>query len=164
MLQRRPSSFGFTLIELLIVLGVFAVLAVMIAPALTPTVASRDLETSAATATDALRRAQANVMTGRDFTRWGVHFQADRFVLFSGAAYSAGNADNIVTVLSGEVRVTAVSLSPGGACAVATGIGNCDVHFAMTEGMPTEPGTVTMTSANETRTITVNAAGMTAFQ
>jgi len=157
---------GFTLIELIIVLAVFFVLAVMIAPMLVPTLISRDLEASAALATDALRQAQGNIMTGRNFTRWGVHFQADRFVLFSGATYSAGATDNVTTMLNGRVRVSAVTLS-GGSCTVATGVGNCDVHFAQTEGVPTENGTVTFVNdglGSETRTVTVNAAGMTDYQ
>jgi type II secretory pathway pseudopilin PulG len=160
------------LIELLIVLGVFFVLATMIAPTLPSTLVSKDLEASAATATDALRQAQGNVMTGRGPVggpplRWGVHFQNDRFVLFSGATYVPAATDNVVTLLNGRVRVSGVTLSPGGACTLPAGVGNCDVHFAQTEGTPTESGTITFVNSGvstETKTVTVNAAGMTNFQ
>jgi type II secretory pathway pseudopilin PulG len=171
MLQRarrplRTAAFGFTVIELIIVMAVFFVLAVTVAPTFVPTLASRDLETSAALATDALRQAQGNVMTGRDYKRWGVHFQADRFVLFSGATYNAGATDNVVKVLTDRIRISTVTLS-GGSCTVATGVGNCDVHFAQTEGTPTEAGTITLVNSgntSETKTVTVGVAGMTDFQ
>jgi prepilin-type N-terminal cleavage/methylation domain-containing protein len=160
---RSRRSGGFTLVEILIVIAVFSVLVALVAPVMPKSLTTNDLESSAASATDALRQAQGNVLTGREYRRWGVHFQADRFVLFGGAAYDSGAADNVVTVLSGQVRISAVAL--GGTCDVARGAGDCDVHYAQIEGVPTEAGTVTFTDAyGGTKTVTVGIAGMTSFE
>jgi prepilin-type N-terminal cleavage/methylation domain-containing protein len=152
---------GFTLVEIMTVVAMMAALAVMVVPVLSDSLARGDARSFAMQAVDSLREAQSSTMSGRLNARYGVHFQADRFVLFQGATYSAGDADNLVHALSGNATITAVTLSPGGACTVATGTGNCDIHFARVKGQPTESGTVTFTDlTGATRTVSINEVGL----
>jgi prepilin-type N-terminal cleavage/methylation domain-containing protein len=159
---------GFTVIELLIVIAAVGIMAATITPMLGSSVPAGDLDASAQLATDALRRAQAAVMSGRQnnvgaASRWGVHFEGGQVVVFSGATYGPAGVDNQAVVFNQEVRVTSVSL--GGSCSLPAGTGDCDVHFAKVNGEPTESGAVTLTSsAGGTKTVTVNAAGLTDFQ
>jgi prepilin-type N-terminal cleavage/methylation domain-containing protein len=152
---------GFTLIEAIIVIAMMVIIAVMAAPFLSDVLVRRDAELFAAEASDALREAQSSAMSGRNNARWGVHFEETKFVLFDGGAYNSADPDNIVHALSGQVAITAVTLSPGGACTIATGSGNCDVHFANRRGTPTETGSIVFTGADGTaRTVTLNGQGM----
>jgi len=151
---------GFTLVEIIIAVAVLAILAIVIAPYLTGQLPQKDAETYALEAGDALQEARSSVMSGQGNARYGVHFEAGKFVLFQGAAYSSTDANDVVHQLPGFAAVTAVSLSPGGACAVASGAGNCDVHFASHFGTPTETGTVTLSGGGAVKTVTVGAAGM----
>jgi hypothetical protein len=121
----------------------------------------KDAQIFSLEAVDALREAQSSVMSGRNNARWGVHFEGASFALFKGAAYNAADPENVVHALSGQVSVTAVTLSPGGACTLPAGAGNCDVHFASRRGVPTETGSIVFTAADGTvRTVTLNAQGM----
>ncbi len=155
------SRRGFTVLEVMVVVAMIGAVALLAAPFLSSSLSSNDAAQSARVAADALREAQAAVMSGKGAARYGVHFEGTTFVLFQGAAYSPSDANNAVHRLTGLVTVSAVALSPGGACALPAGTGNCDVHFATRRGTPTESGTVTFTGAGgETRTVTINAAGM----
>lgn len=152
---------GFTMIEALVVIALMGTMSVMATAMLSSATARTDGTRWAAEAVSALRDAQAAAMSGRGNARFGVHFEAARFVVFQGASYNPADSSNLVHELSGSVAVTAVSLSPGGSCALPAGTGNCDVHFASRKGVPVEVGTIAFTGADGVvRTVTVNAAGM----
>lgn len=156
---RSPK--GFTLLEALVVIAMMGAIALMTAPFLASSPARKDLELMAAEAVDALREAQSSAMSGRNNARYGVHFEAAKLVIFQGATYAPADPNNLARTFPGTVTITAVTLSPGGACTVSTGGGNCDVHFATHRGTPTESGTVTFTdSAGNVKTVTVNVQGM----
>jgi len=151
---------GFTIIEILIVVSVTVVLAAVAAPLLTNALSRGDARSYALQAVDALREAQSSTMSGRANARYGVHFEQTKFVLFQGAVYSSSDANNLVTSFSGRATISAVNLS-GGACTVATGIGNCDLHFARVRGTPTETGSIVFADlTGQTRTVTINATGL----
>lgn len=152
---------GFTIVELVIVVAILGIVSLLSLPLLAGDPTRKDVSLYAGEAMDAIREAQFSAMSGKNNARFGVHFETTQFVFFQGAAYSSSDANNVVHALPGRVTVTAVSLSPGGACTVATGTGNCDLHFASRKGIPTETGTITLSGDDGTaRTISINAAGM----
>jgi len=156
----HPRS-GLTLVELLIVLGISGFLATLVSPLMFGSIGRNRLNIASAEAVDALREAQFTVMSGYAPARYGVHFEAGKFVYFRGTTYSAGDANNVEHQLADGVTTTSVALSPGGACAVATGVGNCDVHFASVDGSPTESGSVVFRGPDGTMaTVVLNTVGM----
>ena len=158
------SSQGFTLIELVLVVAIFAILAFTVAPYLSDSLDRRDIDLMTSQMTDALHEAQATVMSGKDNSRFGVHFESTKFVFFEGSTYSAADANNVVHTFSGRVSISAISLSPGGSCTVAVGVGNCDVHFRNHYGSPVETGSVTViNNAGQTKTVSINAIGVIAI-
>ncbi|MBI4458023.1 prepilin-type N-terminal cleavage/methylation domain-containing protein [Candidatus Uhrbacteria bacterium] len=160
-MHRAGQRRGFTIIELMIIVAIMAIMAVMAAPYTAGTLASASLSTNADLASDALREAQSSATSRKSGGKFGVHFEATKFVFFEGAAYSGADPDNAVHSFTGEVTISAVTFSPGGACTVATGSGNCDIHFANHRGTPTETGSVVFSSVDgPTKTVSINAAGM----
>jgi prepilin-type N-terminal cleavage/methylation domain-containing protein len=152
---------GFTVIEIVIVIALIGIVTAVSAPFLSDALTRKDLDSYAAEAMDGLREAQSSVMSGRNNARFGVHFEAAKFVFFQGAAYNPVDTDNVIHALAGDATITSVTLSPGGACVVATGSGNCDVHYINHRGTPTESGTIVFTGdGGQLKTVTVGAAGM----
>lgn len=144
-------TFGFTFIELLVVLGILAVITIVAAPFLASSVSRNNLQTSAWTLVDDLRRAQAQSMAAHTNSAWGVHLQTDRQVFFRGATYNVSDPDNIVTILPATITISGFTLNGGGS----------DIRFSKVRGDTSDYGTITLqdSSSNETITITVNAAG-----
>ncbi|HTK04552.1 MAG TPA: prepilin-type N-terminal cleavage/methylation domain-containing protein [Candidatus Eisenbacteria bacterium] len=152
---------GFTIIELLTVIAMVGVVVAMAVPFLSSDLTRNDARNFSSDATDALREAQASVMSGRNGARFGVHFEATKFVVFQGATYASNDANNVVHSFSALVSVTAVTLAPGGSCTLPAGTGNCDIHFSNHKGTPTETGAVVFSGVGgETATVTINDAGM----
>lgn len=156
----RRTVRGFTLIEGLVVIAILLISVLILAPILSDSVVKKDVQSASDQGVDALREAQSNVMTGKNNLAYGVHFEATKLVVFQGHTYSSGASTNVTTSLSGRLSITSVTLT-GGACTVATGVGNCEVHFAVRRGIPTETGTIVFSDGGTiTKTVTINAAGM----
>jgi hypothetical protein len=100
-----------------------------------------------------LAEARALTISAKGGTVYGVHFESQKEVLFSGAAYPAGNPSNRVRPVHDDVRISSILLSGGGS----------DVVFNKFTGATSQSGTLTLTSvrdAAETKTITITATGV----
>jgi len=158
---RSERQAGFTVIELMTVVAMIGFVALIAIPFVSSEPTKTYVRNAGLEASDAVREAQAAVMSGKNNAKFGVHFEGTKFVLFEGSTYSAADPNNVVHTPSAHVTITSVALSPGGACTLPAGTGNCDIHFANHKGTPTESGTVVITGDDgNIRTLTVNAAGM----
>lgn len=152
---------GFTLVELMMVIAMIAIIGLLAVPFLASEPTKAYVRNTGLEAMDAMREAQASTMSGKNNARYGVHFEGTKYVLFQGATYVSSDANNVSHALASHITITAVTLSPGGACTLPAGSGNCDVHFASRKGTPTETGSVVFTADDgETKTLSINAVGM----
>ena len=78
---------GFTLIELLIVVALAVLLAALAFPALQSFRANADLNATQDTVLAALRSAHSRTLASEGLAVHGVHFDADRVVIFQGTTY-----------------------------------------------------------------------------
>lgn len=142
---------GFTLVEVLVVVAMMGILALLSAPILSSNT-QRDLLRDAATrVADLLNEARSSATAGRNASPYGVHFETTQAVLFEGATYVPAHPDNLTYAFEGDAAIQTVTITGGGS----------DIHFADHRGIPTESGTIVLADgAGNTRTITVNAAGM----
>ena len=147
----RSRFAGVTVLELVLVVALIGIMSVLATPFLSNSVSSRSLDLFSAQAVDALREAQFSAMNGKGAGRFGVHFETDRFVFFTGTVYSGSDPDNLEHPLDNGIAIDSISLSGGGA----------DVHFASHRGVPMEYGTIIFSDgAGQIKTVTVGAAGM----
>jgi len=140
--------------EVLIVIAIIAAVAVMTMPILSSSMSRNELDVAVEGAVDALEEARSSALNGKDSGRFGVHFEVDKYVLFGGASYVEGDADNFIHQLPGLVSITSISISGGGA----------DILFSSVSGVPDQTGSIEFTdSSGEIKTVTVNAAGTVDF-
>jgi Tfp pilus assembly protein FimT len=105
-----------------------------------------DLDITAQSVAGMVRRAESYARGVQGDSVWGVEFQTGSIVLFKGTSFASRSAgfDETLT-LPGSV----------------TPSGLTELTFAKLSGAPNTTGSLTLTStANATRTITVNAEGM----
>jgi len=139
---------GLTFIEVILVIALFGFVFSVTAPFTGQTTGLRKVTAASELVIDALRQSQFSAMHGRSPQRFGVHFEADRFVMFRGATYSAADPDNDIHLLDSDVEL-AWSLSGGVQ----------DTLFDNHRGLPSVTGTITITGSGYSRTIGVGAEG-----
>lgn len=141
---------GVTLTETLLVIALIAILAVLASTYYQAFLVSNQLDNAASDVLDTLRRAQANSMNKESNTTWGVHFETNKFVLFSGASYNAVDPNNEINNLPVTVTITTITLTGGGS----------DAIFNKVKGTTANSGSITLQNTiNETATISISAVG-----
>lgn len=139
---------GLTFIEVILVIALFGFVFSVVAPFTGQTTGQRKVTAASELVIDSLRQSQFSAMHGRSPQRFGVRFEADRFVMFQGASYSPSDPDNAVHQLDSDVEL-AWSLDGGVQ----------EVLFENHRGLPSVTGTVTVSASGFSRTVGVGAEG-----
>ena len=147
---------GFTLIEVLIVIGVMALLVGLSSLSLVSFGKGSELDSARTSVVQALRESQSNSLANLGNNPWGVHFEANKVVIFqdTGSGYNPGDSVNNRTKVMPKGVTISWSLTGG----------TDYLMFDKGLGTTLNNGTVTITStANTTATVTINKEGMIDF-
>lgn len=144
MKQARTSS-GFTLIEVLLSVSIITILVGASMPVYQSFLTRTDLDITAEAIAGALRRAQTYSRGMNYDQQWGVEVQTGVVTLFRGSSFAGRNT------AFDETTVIPPSISRSGLT---------EVLFAKLTGAPNTTGNITLTTTNDTRTVSINAEGM----
>ena len=137
---------GFTLVEMLLSVSIITLLVGLSVPVYATFVGRNDLDVTRQGLVEALRRAQTYARAVDGDSTWGVAILSSQAVLFKGASYATRDAafDEIIP-MGGNVTNT------GG-----------EIVFSKLSGTPNASAstTLTQTTTNDSRTVTINAKGM----
>ena len=103
---------GFTLLEVAMAVALLAVVAAFGISSFFNFRNSTDIESTSRNIADVLRRAQANAVSGEDFTMWGVRFDnvsTPFYQLFSGPSWGSGTKKDYFSLSSGIEYTTPLS-------------------------------------------------------
>ena len=100
----------------------------------------------------ALDKARNKTLASVASSSYGVHFQSDRVVIFKGIVYSVNDANNEVITLTTPSSISNVTL---GGVSGSSG----DVYFNRIYGTPNTTGTVTVSTGNYSKVITISNTG-----
>jgi len=146
------KDFGFTIIELLIVIAIIAILIVISAFAFPFFQKESDLVNSTEEIINTLRLAQNKTLASEAASKYGVHFENSKIVLFKGASYNPLAPDNETHNLSSKVEIYEVDLTGGGS----------EVIFERIVGATNQPGKISLRLKDDltkTKTITIQSSG-----
>ena len=144
MLKKR----GFTLPELLLSVAIIGALAGLSLPVYRSLMMKNDLDIAANTVAISLRRAQVLSQAVDGDITWGVKTQSGSIVVFKGASYASRDS------MYDESFDIPTSISPSG---------TTEYIFSKFTGLPEVTGTVTLTTENDTRTVTINTKGAVSY-
>src|SRR3989338_3035411 len=148
---------GFTLVEIIIAIGIMVLLASVIVSGFLNFRKESLLNSSAELVVSSLLGARAKTLSSEGGYQYGVHLQNDRVVLFRGALYSAGDPNNVETVLPSAVEISAITLAGGGT----------DLVFARLTGATSQYGSMTVRVKSDvarTRAVSITATGIVSVQ
>jgi prepilin-type N-terminal cleavage/methylation domain-containing protein len=137
---------GFTLIEILLSIALLAIIFAISAPIYQSFQNRNDLNMTADTIVQSLRRAQILSQSSAGDTSSGVKIQAPSIIVFRGTSFATRDSS------LDEVFPLPASITPSGIN---------EVVFSVTFGQPSVTGNINLNSnINESKTITINAKGM----
>ncbi len=137
----------------MVVLAVLLVLAGISLGSLINTNDKQALDKSTLAVTALLEQARGSTLASKNDSEYGVHFDADKAVMFKGTTYSSSNSSNISAPINYRVQISGVSLSGGGN----------EVIFQRLTGGTIYTGTITLSlvaSSTQTKTITIYGTGV----
>lgn len=145
----RIQAAGFTLVEILVVIGMLAFIGTLTFQVLGRFRSASELDSGVRQVIALLRTAQSKTLAAESDTRFGVHFERDRAILFRGASYTPTSTANETVLLPRSLVIDPITLSGGGA----------DVLFDRLTGRTAHQGNVTIRTDSASRVVTIEASG-----
>lgn len=144
---------GFTLIEILVVVAILGILLTIATPAFSKFRQRSILNVETEEIISIVNQARIFTMSSRGDKQYGVHFDADKVVLFEGGTYTVGASSNKQHIFSPVVTLSPIVISGGG----------FNIVFERLTGATTQNGTTTLFVVGDTQassTIVVSPSGL----
>lgn len=135
---------GFNFIELILVVALISILGGLLSPFFSRFLFQSSLENATDRVVKTLRKASNYAVTGKQGTKWGVHYEAGKLILFKGNSYGEDHSFDEELDLPSTLIVSGWS----------------DVTFSKGKGRPSGTLTITLTLSNQSKTVILNEEGM----
>ncbi|PIR58157.1 MAG: hypothetical protein COU71_00185 [Parcubacteria group bacterium CG10_big_fil_rev_8_21_14_0_10_38_31] len=143
---------GFTLIEFIIAISIVLVLATLAIISFSSFRNNQALSNSFSGVISIINEAKIDTISSKDGSSYGVHFEADRVVLFKGVTFSEPNPDNKEFEFSPLVEISLITLNGGGS----------DMAFKRLTGKTDQYGSLILrvkSDISKTKTINITPSG-----
>ncbi len=144
---------GFTALEFIIVLALVFILVSVVTVSFSKSRESQFLKTAVADSLSAIDKARGETLSSLNSSEYGVHFQSDKVIIFKGKVFSSGDSSNETISITSPVSISNVTL--GGVSGTSG-----EFYFNRLSGAPSASGSVTMTTTNFSKIITISATGI----
>ena len=144
---------GITVLELLVVLAVLGIIFSIILPQFSKMRENQVLKSGVQDILSSLSKARSQTLASLNSLNYGVHFEADKIIIFTGTGFTGGAAGNEIINIITPATISNVALGAG---SPASG----DVFFNRLSGSPNTNGTVTISTTNYSKIITIWATGV----
>lgn len=151
--DKKGGDGGFSIMEGLLVIAILSVVTSIVTYSLSNSRNNQNLKNGAVSVARTLVDARERTLAAKDQKSYGVHFDADRAVLFSGNSYTAGDLSNEVYLLDSALEIVSVALAGGGS----------DVKFTPLSAATIQSGSLVVrfkTKPSLKRTVTIYASGL----
>ena len=142
---------GFTLVEIILAIAISSVILGIVLFSFNNYRQRELLKIATLEVTSVLRDARARTLVAEGDSAYGVHFDANQIILFTGSVYNPNAASNATATL------------PSGVGLATTSLGATSVTFSRLSGEANTAGSVLiylLTDATSSTTVTINTAGI----
>lgn len=143
---------GITIIEITIVVLILGVLLTVILPQFSKIKENQVIKAAVADTLSSIDKARSQTLSSLNSSEYGVHFQSDKVIIFTGKVFSSGASSNETVNIISPARISNVTL--GGVSSTSG-----DMYFNRLSGAPSTTGTVTISSTSFSKTVTISATG-----
>ena len=142
---------GITIVELLVVIAVLGIIFSITLPQFSKIRENQVLKNGVTEILSSISKARSQTLSSLQSSEYGVHFQPDKVIIFKGVVFDVGATNNETIDIISPATISSIVIDGGGS----------DIYFNRLSGSPSKTGTVTVSSANYSRIITISATGMT---
>jgi type II secretory pathway pseudopilin PulG len=150
---KKHFNGGFSFLEVLIAIGISVLLGAISFYALQGVNNKEVLDKSALSVVALLEQTRASTLASKNASEYGVHFDTNQMVMFTGSTYNISNSSNVVVPINEKVNVSNFNLVGGGH----------DVIFKRLTGASDTSGTITLSlvaSSTTSKIITIHKTGI----
>jgi Tfp pilus assembly protein FimT len=144
---------GITAFELIIVFAILGIILTITIPQFAKTREQQVVKAAVQDVLSSIDRARSDSLSSLDSSEYGVHFESDQIIIFKGMVFSAGAGDNIIVSITSPATISSVTF---GGVSASSG----DVYFNRLSGAPSTTGTITISSPNYSKIITILPTGV----
>lgn len=141
---------GITGLEIIIVVAVLGIIFAIVVPQFAKVRERAVLKSAVSDILSSLNKAKNQTLSSVDSSEYGVHFESDRVIIFKGTSFSSGVSGNETINITSPATLSTISILGGGS----------DIYFNRLNGTPNTTGSVTVSSTNFSKTITIAATGI----
>ena len=140
---------GITIIELLVVLAVLGVMVSIALPQFSKMRENQVLKSGVQDILSSLDKARSQTLASLNSSEYGVHFEADKIIIFKGTDFSTRDTakDETINIITPAVLSSGTLTLPA------------NIYFNRLSGSPSTTGTVTISTSSYSKTITISTTG-----
>jgi len=148
----KNKNGGITVVELLISISILALILAVVLPQFSRMRSNQVLKNATIDIMSALHKAQSQTLASLNSSEYGVRFESDQVVIFSGTTFSAIAPDNEYINITGPATISNVTLNGSSGTAG-------DLYFTRLSGTPSKTGTISVYTPNLSKIITISDSG-----
>lgn len=142
---------GMTVVELLVVITVLGIIFSITIPQFSKMRENQVLKSGVQDTLSSVNKARSQTLASLDSSEYGVHFQADKVIIFKGTDFSTRD-----TVKDETINITTPAVIFSGTLTLPA-----DIYFNRLSGSPSASGTIIISTNSYSKTITISATGAT---
>jgi type II secretory pathway pseudopilin PulG len=141
---------GTTLGEILLAIAIVGIITTLVSPGFAKIKKIQVLKSMAEEIVSAVEEARSLTLSSVNSSSYGVHFETNKVIIFTGTSFSSGAPGNKILDLISPVSISNINLSNS----------DSDMYFYRLSGLPNATGTVTLSvSGLSPKTITISTSG-----
>ena len=138
--------------EILVVVSVIGILVLIALPQFSKMKENQVLKNTIGEVSSTLHNAQSQSLASVNSSEYGVRFQSNQIIIFTGKVFSSGASDNKIINITSPSSISNVTLN-----GVSASSG--DLYFERLSGVPSKTGTITISTPSASKIITISATG-----
>lgn len=138
--------------EILVVVSVIGILVLIALPQFSKMKENQVLKNTIGEVSSTLHNAQSQSLASVNSSEYGVRFQSNQIIIFTGKVFSSGASDNKIINITSPSSISNVTLN-----GVSASSG--DLYFERLSGVPSKTGTITISTPSTSKIITISATG-----
>ncbi|OGI66466.1 hypothetical protein A3H53_04635 [Candidatus Nomurabacteria bacterium RIFCSPLOWO2_02_FULL_40_10] len=144
---------GITIIETLVVIAVIAILVAVVIPQFANIRENQVLKSAVADVLSSINKARTQTLSSLNSSKYGVHFQSDKIIIFTGTGFLEESLDNETINITTPATITNVTLNN------VSGTSG-DIYFNRLSGSPSKTGIITISTTSFSKIITISGTGV----